>query len=115
MQTHVQELRPCAMCRVLKVNRAGDSAWLTSPRSARAREDARLLGLIRHQWLASGGVYGHRKVTKDPRHVGVRCSRHRVHRLMRAEGLRAQVGYGRIRRRRARYRVGQRLHIHPDA
>lgn len=64
MQTHVQELRPCAMCRVLKVNHAGDSAWLKSPRSGRAREDARLLGLIRHQWLASGGVYGHRRVTK---------------------------------------------------
>jgi putative transposase len=95
MQTHVQEFRLCAMCRVLKVNRAGYYAWLKSPQSERAKEDERLLGLIRHQWLASGSVYGHRKVTKDLRDVGERCSRHRVHRLMRAEGLRAQVGYGR--------------------
>ncbi|MCE4365143.1 DDE-type integrase/transposase/recombinase, partial [Xanthomonas hortorum] len=29
------------------------------------------------------------------RDLGERCSRHRVHRLMRTEGLRAQVGYGR--------------------
>lgn len=83
------------MCRVLKVNRAGYYAWLKSPRSARAKEDERLAGLIKHQWLASGSVYGHRKVTKDLRDIGERCSRHRVHRLMRAEGLRAQVGYGR--------------------
>jgi putative transposase len=63
--------------------------------SDRGKEDQRLLGLIKHQWLASGSVYGHRKVTKDLRDLGERCSRHRVHRLMRTEGLRAQVGYGR--------------------
>jgi hypothetical protein len=28
------------------------------------QEDERLLGLIKHQWLASNGVYGHRKVTR---------------------------------------------------
>ena len=83
------------MCRVLRVNRAGYYAWLQSPMSERAKEDERLLGLIKHQWLASGSVYGHRKVTKDLRDLGERCSRHRVHRLMRTEGLRAQVGYGR--------------------
>jgi len=30
----------------------------------------------------------------DLRGVGETCSRHRVRRLMKAEGLRAQVGYG---------------------
>ena len=83
------------MCRVLRVNRAGYDAWLRSPDSARAKQDQRLLGVIKHHWLASGSVYGHRKITKDLRDLGERCSRHRVHRLMRAEGLRAQVGYGR--------------------
>ena len=95
MKAHRQEFRLCAMCRVLKVNRAGYYAWLQSPLSDRAKEDQRLLGLIKHQWLGSGSVYGHRKVTDDLRDLGERCSRHRVHRLMRAEGLRAQVGYGR--------------------
>lgn len=83
------------MCRVLRVNRAGYDAWLKSPDSERAKEDERLLGLIKHHWLASGSVYGHRKIAKDLRDLGERCSRHRVHRLMRADGLRAQVGYGR--------------------
>ena len=95
MQVHRHEFRLCAMCRVLKVNRAGYYAWLKRPVSERATEDQRLLGLVKHQWLASGGVYGHRKVTDDLRELGERCSRHRVRRLMQSEGLRAQVGYGR--------------------
>ncbi|ARR15472.1 hypothetical protein B7L66_25310 (plasmid) [Xanthomonas citri pv. citri] len=49
----------------------------------------------KHHWLASGSVYGHRKIAKDLRDLGERCSRHRVHRLMRTEGLRAQVRGGR--------------------
>lgn len=92
MQAHREEFRVRAMCRVLRVNRAGDYAWLKSPKSERAKEDERLLGLIKRQWLASGSVYGHRKITKDLRDLAERCSRHRVHRLMRAEGLRAHVG-----------------------
>ncbi|WP_159089853.1 IS3 family transposase, partial [Xanthomonas fragariae] len=95
MQAHCGEFRVCAMCRVLRVNRSGHYAWLCSPNSERAKEDERLLGLIKHHWLASGSVYGHRKITRDLRDLGERCSRHRVHRLMRTEGLRAQVGYGR--------------------
>ncbi|WP_407470792.1 IS3 family transposase [Xanthomonas campestris] len=95
MQARCGEFRVCAMCRVLRVNRSGYYAWLCSPNSERAKEDDRLLGLIKHHWLASGSVYGHRKITTDLRDLGERCSRHRVHRLMRTEGLRAQVGYGR--------------------
>ncbi len=40
-------------------------------------------------------MYGHRKVTTDLRELGETCSRHRVARLMKSEGLRAMVGYGR--------------------
>lgn len=95
MRDHVREFRLTTMCRVLKVHRSGYYAWRRSPLSARAKSDQRLLGLIKQQWLESGGVYGHRKVTKDLRDLGEGCSRHRVRRLMKAEGLRAQVGYGR--------------------
>ncbi|ACD61238.1 ISXoo9 transposase orfB [Xanthomonas oryzae pv. oryzae PXO99A] len=48
MQTHRGEFRLCAMCRVLRVNRAGYYAWLKSPKSERTKEDERLLGLIKH-------------------------------------------------------------------
>ena len=102
MRVHVREFRLCAMCRVLGVHRSGYHAWLCTPTSRRAREDQRLLGLAKHHWLASGGVYGYRKVTLDLREAGETCSRHRVHRLMKIEGLRAQVGYG----SKPRYRGG---------
>jgi putative transposase len=53
-----------------------------------------------HAWLASGTVYGHRKITRELRETGERCSRHRVRRLMKAEGIRAGIGYGTKRRHR---------------
>lgn len=53
-----------------------------------------MLSLIKHHWLASGGVYGYRKITTDLRETGEVCSRHHVRRLMKQEELRAQVGYG---------------------
>lgn len=73
----------------------------TSPTSARQCEDTRLSDLIKQFWLKSGGVYGYRKVTDDMRDMGESCSRHRVYRLMRTEGLRFQTGYR--RRPGARY------------
>ena len=100
MRAHVREFRLVAMCRVLGVQRSGYYARLRHGASAREREDQRLLGLIKHHWLASGTVYGYRKITLDLREAGERCSRHRVLRLMKAEGLRAQVGYGRKPRHR---------------
>ena len=100
MRTHISEFRLGAMCRVLGLHRSGYYAWLRSGASVRAREDQRLLGLIKHHWLASGAVYGYRKITLDLREAGEHCSRHRVLRLMKNEGLRAQVGYGRKPRHR---------------
>jgi len=94
MRVHIREFRLIAMCRVLGVQRSGYYTWLRRGPCVRDREDQRLLGLIKHHWLASGAVYGYRKITLDLREAGERCSRHRVRRLMRLEGLRAQIGYG---------------------
>ena len=95
MKCHVDQFGLAAMCRVLSVHRSGYYAWLRGPTSPRERDDQRLLGLIKHSWLESGSVYGHRKITSDLRELGETCSRHRVARLMKNEGLRAMVGYGR--------------------
>jgi putative transposase len=77
------------------VHRSGFYAWLQQPKSPRARDDERVTGLIKQAWLESGTVYGYRKVCADLRDLGESCSRHRVARLMKDEGLRAQRGYGR--------------------
>lgn len=95
MRNHEQEFRVRSMCRVLGVHPSGYYAWRREPLSARARDDRRVLGLIKQSWLESGSVYGYRKVTRDLRDLGERCGKHRVARLMRGEGLRAQVGYRR--------------------
>lgn len=79
---------------------SGYYAWKRKPDSARRKEDQRLIGLIKQSWLESGAVYGYRKITRDLHELGERCGKHRVYRLMRQEGLRAQVGY---RRRAGKY------------
>ncbi len=88
------------LCQTLKVHPSGYYAWLAEPQSTRAKEDHRLLGLIKQAWLESGGVYGYRKIHGDLRELGETCGRNRVGRLMQAEGLRSQTGY---RRRPAFY------------
>ncbi|MCY0389992.1 IS3 family transposase [Robbsia sp. Bb-Pol-6] len=102
MRVHINEHCLRTMCRVLDVHRSGFYAWQRQSDSKRKHEDVRLVGLIKHQWLASGSVYGYRKVTIDLRELGETCSRHRVLRLMHGEGLRAEVGYG----GKPRYRGG---------
>lgn len=81
------------LCRILQIARAGFYAWLHQPDSSHAREDARLLELIRESWVASGGVYGSRRVLGDLREIGEVCGKHRVARIMRMHKIKAQRGY----------------------
>jgi Transposase and inactivated derivatives len=110
MQAHLDEFRVTSMCRVLGVQQSGFYAWQRRPHSERHREDQRLLGLIKQAWLESGAVYGYRKVTEDLRDLGEACGKHRVARLMKGEGLRAQVGYG----RKPRPRGGRTAAVAPN-
>jgi putative transposase len=43
------------LCQTLKIHPSDYYAWLSEPKSARAKDDQRLLGLIKHSWLESGG------------------------------------------------------------
>ena len=87
------------LCWLFDVHPSGYYAWCKQPRSARANANQRLTGLIKQFWLESGGVYGYRKIHTDLKDVGEHCGENRVYRLMRAAGLRAQVGYRRPRHR----------------
>ncbi len=80
---------------MLDVHPSGFYAWRIRPESERAIEDRRLMGHIKQSWIESGTVYGYRKVYDDLRELGEHCGRNRVHRLMKSESLRAQIGYGR--------------------
>jgi len=85
------------LCKVLAVHPSGFYAWRLNPESRRTLEDRRILGHIKESWLESGSVYGYRKVSDDLRDLGERCGINRVHRIMRAAGLRSQTGYGKRR------------------
>jgi putative transposase len=45
-------------------------------------------------------VYGYRKVSDDLRDLGEQCGINRVHRIVRAAGLRSRTGYGKRRFKR---------------
>jgi putative transposase len=75
------------MCRVLGVSPSGFWAWSKRPPSERAQADAALTGEIRRIHVRSRGTYGVPRVHAELRYDGTRCSRKRVARLMRADGL----------------------------
>lgn len=102
IQAHQEEFATRTMCRMMRVHRSGYYAWIRQPKSARQKDDERLLGLIKQFWLESGCVYGYRKIHQDLREYGETCGKNRVARLMKQDGLKAQVGY-----RRPRYKGGK--------
>jgi putative transposase len=93
IKTHRNEFDTATMCRVLQVSRSGFYEWLRHPLSERAREDQRLLALIRASYTASHGVYGAPRIFLDLRDAGETCSKHRVERIMWVNKIRALHGY----------------------
>ena len=97
IKSHRDQYGVQSMCRVLEVAQSGQYEWLQQPISNRAKEDARLLRLIRASFLASQGIYGAPRVFLDLREAGETCNKHHMARLMHENHLRALQGY-RIRR-----------------
>ena len=89
------------LCRATKVSRTAYYAWRNRPPSKRAVVDAELTVEIREIHQRSRGTYGAPRIAGQLRRSGHHASRHRVARLMRAEGL---VGaHGRRKWRRGRH------------
>ncbi len=109
IKAHRRQYSVQAMCRILGVAPSGYYDWLKEPLSDRAQEDARLLRLIRASFVASKGVYGAPRIFLDLREAGETCSKHRVARLMRENGLRALHGY-----RTRRWSVGKPAVLIPN-
>jgi putative transposase len=79
------------LCAVLGVSRAGYYAWKDRPACERRRRDRELLDQIRAIHEESRATYGWPRIHAELRHRGVRVSRKRVARLMRAAGLSGMV------------------------
>ena len=56
------------MCGALGASRGGFYAWLTRPRSKRARSDEELAGKVRVSFIASDRTYGARRVWRAALH-----------------------------------------------
>jgi transposase InsO family protein len=108
IQSHARIFHISTMCRVLKVSRAGYSAWRARPLAERVKADRRLRARIRVIYEEAKGRYGSPRVYQELRALGLPCGKHRTARLMRAEGLRAKSA--------RRFRVTtQSAHAHPPA
>tara|TARA_R110001606_G_scaffold389306_1_gene555332 strand:+ start:389 stop:1243 length:855 start_codon:yes stop_codon:yes gene_type:complete len=90
---HKSQYSVRTQCRLLGVSRTGFYAWLQTPLSEHAKEDRRLLALIRDSYEASGRVYGSPRVHLDLREMGECVNKKRIARIMREHKIRAIYGY----------------------
>jgi putative transposase len=98
------------MCRVLGVSSSGFYAWQKRPVSKRKRANQRLLAEIQAIHKRSRQTYGSPRIHAELHAQGIVCSRGRVARLMRLNGV--------VARRRKRYKVttqvDRRLPVAPN-
>lgn len=78
------------LCRTLRVSRGGYYAWVRGLSGKRQQADALLLKDIRQIYTDNDRNYGSPRVYRTLRQNGVSCSKDRVERLMRDNGLRAK-------------------------
>ena len=90
IEEHKHEFPIVVMCRVFTVSERGFYAWRKRPTCRRKQEDAHLIQEIQQVFEAHNGRYGSPRIHRDLRDEGIRCSRKRVARLMRAEELSAR-------------------------
>jgi len=76
------------MCRCLRVSAGGYYGWRDRPASLCTQANQRLLARIQMLHANSDGVFGSPRMCDELRYSGERCSRNRVARLMRENGLR---------------------------
>jgi putative transposase len=87
IQQHRKQFPTRVICRLMQVSPSGYYAWLARPESLRASQNRALTLQIRTAHRRSRKTYGRRRIHARLQQDGVPCSRNRVARLMRQEGL----------------------------
>lgn len=77
------------LCHVLEVAESGFYAWRKRPVCQRKREAAQLSSPIRQLFVSHREVYGSPRIHAELADQGYRCSRKRIARLMRENGITA--------------------------
>jgi putative transposase len=91
MREHKKEFSIEKMAKVLGVSRSGYYDFLEKPRSGRNLEDERLKEAIKNIHEKSRRIYGSPRVHNELKKQGEKCSRRRVAKLMREEGIQAKM------------------------
>lgn len=88
-----------ALCKILNLNRSSYYKWLHRDQSIQEAKDAELIEHICFLYQESNGIFGYRRMQLNlKRRFGLHCNLKRVHRVMRAIGLKSV-----IRRKRPNY------------
>jgi len=90
IEDHRDEFPVKLMCKVLEVSTSGYYAWRGRPPSKREMANRALTAKIKEEFKKSGETYGSPRIYQVMRKLGLMCSKNRVARLMRVEGLRAK-------------------------
>jgi putative transposase len=84
---HAQQFPLAMLCRVMQVASSGYYAWRRRPESRRAMANRVLAAQIKAAHTRSRKTYGRRRIHAQLRRERISCSRNRVARLMRQNGL----------------------------
>jgi transposase InsO family protein len=91
MEKHRDAFKVKRMCRVLGGSRSGYYAWRIRRPSTRQQDNDQLLEHIWDAHKASRSLYGSPRITAELNEQGMHCSKNRVARIMRENGIRAEV------------------------
>ena len=91
MKQYRQEFSIEKMAKILNVSRSGYYDFLEKGKSKREIENERLKKKIKNIHESNRKVYGSPRVYNELKKQGERCSRRRVAKLMRAEGIQAKM------------------------
>jgi transposase InsO family protein len=87
VREHFKQFPIAALCRAMQVASSGYYAWRRRPESPRQRANRALVAQIKAAHARSRKTYGRRRIHVQLQRDGITCSRNRVARLMRQEGL----------------------------
>ncbi len=91
MEKHKDTFKVKRMSRVFGVSRSGYYAWRTRRPSIRQQDNEELLERIWDAHESSRNLYGSPRITAEINEQGILCGKNRVARIMRANGIRAEV------------------------
>lgn len=78
------------MCLILEVSRSGYYSWKERPESERSKANKELLVKIKQVHVKNRELYGSIKLTKALKRSGVQCSKNRVARIMKENGIKSK-------------------------